>query len=162
MKKLMAVMLALWLAMPANAWHLFSVREKVVEVQKTNYLVTAITLAVGVVASIVTYLIGKGSQLNKLRDAESRTARTNLISQMSADLTRRGNWSIAFDNHDHEWRLGVHRNGIADPMNPTPPPQPLRLTVQAQIKLMEYLMANSASDETSIDYVDHHTANPGD
>jgi hypothetical protein len=28
--------------------------------------------------------------------------------------------------------------------------------------LMEYLMANSASDETSIDYVDHHTANPGD
>ncbi|MDR0977557.1 MAG: hypothetical protein LBL71_00735, partial [Endomicrobium sp.] len=129
MKKLMAVMLALGLAMPVHAWHLFSVREKVVEVQKTNYLVTAITLAVGIVASIVTYWIGKGSQLNELnelRDAENRTVRANLISQISADLKRRGNWSILFDNHANEWRLGVHR----DPMNPAPdePSQLLRLT----------------------------------
>jgi hypothetical protein len=57
MKKIIVYMLVLGLAVPAQAWHLFPVREKIVTVKetKTNYAVCAIT---GVVVGAICIVIG--------------------------------------------------------------------------------------------------------
>jgi chromosome segregation ATPase len=47
MKKITAMVLALGLAVPAQAWHLFPVRKEIVTVKETDYVITAI-IAVGV------------------------------------------------------------------------------------------------------------------
>jgi ABC-type anion transport system duplicated permease subunit len=54
MKKITVLILALCLAVPAQAWHLFPVKEKIVEVPKTNYTAYAITgVAVGAIALVI-------------------------------------------------------------------------------------------------------------
>jgi hypothetical protein len=56
MKRLIGLMLVLGLAVPVQAWHLFPVREKIVEVQKTNYVLTAgiglMTFGLGILLSL--------------------------------------------------------------------------------------------------------------
>jgi hypothetical protein len=55
MKKITVLILALGLSMPAHSWTLFSVKEKIVEVPKTNYTACAIT---GVVVGVITLIVG--------------------------------------------------------------------------------------------------------
>ncbi|MDR0978248.1 MAG: hypothetical protein LBL71_04410 [Endomicrobium sp.] len=52
MKKITVLMLALGLAVPAQAWHLFPVRKEIVEVQKTNYYACAVVGAIALAAGI--------------------------------------------------------------------------------------------------------------
>jgi hypothetical protein len=70
MKKMTAMVLALGLAVPAQAWHLFPVREKVVIETKTNYTATIITGAVTLLAGIagVGYMwYKKETEINRLK-----------------------------------------------------------------------------------------------
>jgi hypothetical protein len=55
MKKMTAMVLALGLAVPAQAWHLFPVRKEIltVKVKETNYAVTAATFVITLVASLI-------------------------------------------------------------------------------------------------------------
>jgi hypothetical protein len=50
MKKITVLMLALALAVPVQAWHLFPVRKKIVTVKETNYTAMAVACAITAVA----------------------------------------------------------------------------------------------------------------
>ncbi|MDR0977643.1 MAG: hypothetical protein LBL71_01180 [Endomicrobium sp.] len=68
---LLSLGLILGLSVPVQAWHLFPVREKIVEVQKTNYALTAVVGAVTLIVGL-TAAIYSNTLTNKNRELQER------------------------------------------------------------------------------------------
>jgi methyl-accepting chemotaxis protein len=82
MKKMTAVVLALGLTVPAQAWTLFPVRKEIVTVKETNYTATIAVGVVGIVSLLagiagiagIGYMYNKNNQLKSTNDSLKREA----------------------------------------------------------------------------------------
>jgi hypothetical protein len=108
MKKIIALVLALGLAVPVHAWHLFSVREKIITVKETNYAACAITgVVIGVVTLGVGLLAGKFLlvDIKGMQDKYLETINKSLVSScLKFTAEPQGDKTalhmVAFDEHD--------------------------------------------------------------
>jgi hypothetical protein len=104
MKKIIALMLALGLAVPVNA--ISSVKKMPAPVTNINYVACAVTGAVvGVVAFIAGLLVYKGTTIAVMPSIDGN----KILSDVNG---RNHHLQIVFDKHDNKWKIGrlVDRN----------------------------------------------------
>jgi hypothetical protein len=105
MKKITVLILVLGLAVPAQAWTLFPVREKIVEVQKTNYVVTAgacvITLAMTLALSLIVFR----SKLSDFQYNSAFTEGNNFLFDEINKYFHRFGLSCGFVSEIDDWSL---------------------------------------------------------
>jgi hypothetical protein len=114
MKKMTAMVLALGLAVPAQAWILFPVRKEIVTVKETNYVVTAVACAITLVASLVAGKLILSPK--KLSDKDKRIEEYGIIDKFITHkivpaLRAKYNVSLALENLHDLQTLHLIKNG---------------------------------------------------